>query len=227
MNFEIIPAIIPKNIEDAKRRLSEVRGVAPVVQIDILDGKFVPNTSYPYGDSNENHFKKTIEGVEKFPYSDEFYMEADLMIENPENSIDKFAFAGFNRIVAHIESTNNMMDIINNARNLDLEIGIAINIDTPNEVIDEYVDKIDFVQFMGIAKIGFQGESFDGRVVEKICKFKDVHSDIIISVDGGVNLKNASYLLGAGARRLVAGSAIFGSNDAARAIENFKLISLL
>lgn len=225
MNIEIIPAIIPKDIEDVEQHLSLVQGFVPVVQIDILDGKFVPDTSYPYGQDNEAHFKKVIEGAEKFPYADKFYLEADLMIENPETQIESFAYAGFNRLVVHIESTNAMGDIIARARELDLEIGIAINIDTPSEILDEYVERIDFVQFMGITRIGFQGESFDGRVVEKIRIFKYKYPDIIISVDGGVNLKNAAHLLGAGAQRLIAGSAIFGSEDAISTIGSFKSIT--
>jgi len=225
MNLEIIPAIIPKNVEDAQKHLSLVYGLVPVVQIDILDGKFVPDTSYPYGAQNEAHFRKVLDGEESFPFIDQFYMEADLMIKNPEQDIDKFAFAGFKRVILHVESTENLDEAIARAREFDLEAGIAINIDTPSRELDRYVDRVDFVQFMGIARIGFQGESFDERVVEKIRNFRSEYSDIIISVDGGVNLKNAAHLLGAGADRLVAGSVIFKNDDIAGVIDNFNLIT--
>jgi len=222
--MEIIPAIIPQSFEDLEEKLSLVRGVVPVVQIDITDGKFVSDRSWPYNKDDGEGFDKIKKGEIGLPFWQDFYFEADLMIENPETQIEDFVFAGFSRLVVHLESTNKMDEIIAMARELDVEIGIAINIDTSNEVLEEYIDKIDFVQFMGIKKIGFQGEEFDAEVVNKISSLRQKHPDNIITIDGGVSLKNATHLLSAGAERLVSGSAIFESGDTVDAVEKFKAI---
>jgi len=222
--LEIVPAIIPKDLEDLKIHLAQVNGLVPVVQIDVLDGKFVPNVSWPFYKGDKEEFTKIISQEEGLPFWDSFYFEADLMIEKPEEHVEDFIFAGFSRLIVHIESTNKMGEIIDKCRELDTEIGIAIDIETPNEVLDEYIDRIDFVQFMGIAEIGAQGEPFDARVVEKIAALKAEHPDILVSVDGGVSLETTPFLIGAGAERLVSGSAIFGSEDIAKTLSQFQTI---
>jgi len=223
--MELLPAIIPDDIEDLKDKLALVRKLAPVVQIDILDGQFVPNRSWPFHTNDEDYFKKLIAEEEGMPFWEDFYFEADLMIAEPEKHVEDFIFAGFSRIIVHIESTKHMGEIIEKARALDTEIGIAIDIETPLEVLDEWLDKIDVVQCMGIAEIGKQGEPFDDRVVEKIARIRVANPDIIISVDGGVSLRTASFLLGAGAERLVSGSAIFEEGDPDGAIQKFHNLS--
>jgi ribulose-phosphate 3-epimerase len=113
---------------------------------------------------------------------------------------------------------------------LGIELGLAINIDTPNTDIYPYLSRVDdeglmpvdFVQFMGIRKIGYQGEPFAEEVYGKIRELRAHNPDIIISVDGGVNLENAPILLEAGANRLIAGSAVFDSDDIKSVIEKFK-----
>ncbi len=225
-SMEIIPAIIPQSLEDLEEKLSLVRGISNVVQIDITDGKFVPDRSWPYNKHDEEHFEKIKTSEVGLPFWQDFCFEVDLMIDKPEDKIEDFIFAGFNRLVVHIESTNEMHEIISKARELDVEIGIAINIDTPNEALEEYVEKVDFVQFMGIRKIGFQGQDFDSEVIKKISALRQRHTDIIISIDGGVSTKNAAHLLSAGADRLVSGSAIFESGSIIDAIERFEDIEL-
>jgi len=222
--MEIIPAIIPQSIDDLEEKLSLVRGVVPVVQVDITDGKFVPDRSWPYNESDKEEFEKIKKGEVGLPFRQDFYFEADLMIKNPEDQIEDFVFAGFSRLIVHLESTNKMNEIITKARELDVEIGIALNIGTLNEMLEEYIDKVDFVQFMGIKKIGFQGQEFDPEVVNKISSLRQKHPDIIISIDGGVSLKNAAHLLSAGAERLISGSAIFESGDTVDVIEKFRMM---
>jgi len=225
--LEIIPAIIPKDLEDLKIHLAQVQGLVPVVQVDILDGEFVPNVSWPLYKEDKEEFAKIISQEEGLPFWDSFYFEADLMIHKPEEHIEDFIFAGFSRLIVHIESTAKMGEIIDKCRELDTEIGIAIDIETPNEVLDEYIDRIDFVQFMGIAEIGSQGQPFDTRVVEKIATLKSEHPDIIISVDGGVSLESAQFLIGAGAERLVSGSTLFESEDIAKTLAQFQTIEAM
>ena len=112
-----------------------------------------------------------------------------------------------------------------------IEIGIALNIKTPNEDIYKFFELndagrslIDFVQFMGIREIGYQGQYFDERVLGKIRELRQSHSDTIISVDGGVTFENAHEIVEAGVNRLVSGSAIYESENIKEAIEEMKII---
>ena len=98
------------------------------------------------------------------------------------------------------------------------QIGVAINTTTSVELLKPLISHIDFVQCMGIEKIGFQGEPFDERAIDQVKSLRKDFPELIISVDGGVNLDSASELIKAGANRLVAGSAIFQSFDIDEAI---------
>ncbi|PCI30359.1 hypothetical protein COB55_00120 [Candidatus Wolfebacteria bacterium] len=216
---EIIPAIIPKSFDDLRENVSKVSSFVPLVQIDIVDGVFVPSKGWPYTDSQTNISEDTavlhLLGVA---------FEVDLMVTSPEDVVLQWVDAGASRIIIHIESTDNMDKTIEVIRNTDtsVEIGIAINTDTEVDRLSEFIPKIDFVQCMGIAKIGYQGQPFDERVISQIRALKSKYADIIISVDGGVTLDTAPKLIEAGASRLVSGSAIFKSDDISTTILNFK-----
>ncbi|MBX4211051.1 ribulose-phosphate 3-epimerase, partial [Candidatus Parcubacteria bacterium] len=105
-----------------------------------------------------------------------------------------------------------------------IELGVAINPDTPNEKIAPYIKDVDFVQCMGIAKIGFQSQPFDTRVLDKIRSLRLAYPDLIISVDGGVSLETAPKLVEAGCNRLVSGSVIFNSTHIKETIAQFEQI---
>lgn len=218
---EIIPAIIPESLEDLEKKLKKVKGLAPLVQIDLTDGKFVPNLSWPFAETREREeFQKIVDGLEGLPYWKDFDFEADLMITKPQERIEDWVRAGFTRVIVHYESTECLDEIIERLSG-QVEIGIALNIDTPNERLDEYLSRVDFIQCMGIAKIGFQREEFDERVIPKITHFKESHPNVILSVDGGVNFESAKKLKEAGVDRLVSGSSLFDAPNIRQAISEF------
>ncbi|MFC1721045.1 hypothetical protein ACFL0K_02210 [Patescibacteria group bacterium] len=220
--MEILPAIIPQDIQDLEEKLSQVRGLVSAVQIDILDGKYTPAPSWPYNEDQDEELKSICSGDKSLPFSEDFFFEADLMIENPDEKIEDFICAGFGRIIVHLESANNISTIVEKAKMFDVEIGVAIGMETDIEELEECIEKIDFVQFMAIDNIGFQGEEFNTDVLEKISTLREQYPDITISVDGGVNLKNAVLLISAGANRLAAGSTIFNSDDVEKTISQFQ-----
>ncbi len=220
--MEILPAIIPKSLKDLEEKLSQVRGLVCAVQIDILDGKYTPEPSWPYCEGQKGELVGFCNGEKTLPYNNEFFFEADLMIENPDEKIEDFICAGFGRIIVHLESVKNISEIIEKAKDFDVEIGVAIGMETSIEDLDECIEKIDFVQFMGIDNIGFQGEKFNSEVLQKISTLRERYPDITISVDGGVNLKNVTHLISAGANRLAIGSAIFRSEDIEMTIQQFQ-----
>jgi len=232
--MEIIPAIIPKSLKDLQEKMAKVNGLAPLVQIDILDGKLTPKSSWPYLNATEDPDFVAIKKEEtEFPFWDSLGFEIDLMVKNPENIWFDWIIAGAKRIVFHYESTENISNFLKNVKTklvpkesaLYVEVGLALNIATSNKDIYPLLEDVDFVQFMGIDKIGFQGQSFDQKVIEKIKDLRGHDHGVIISVDGGVNLDTAPALLEAGADRLVSGSAIFESEDIKEAILEFQNIS--
>ena len=229
--IEIIPAVMPVSTTDLQSKLAQVAGLVSVVQIDVMDGKFVEDVSWPYTE-DEEYFQSILNEEDGLPYWDQFDFEVDLMIVRPEDAIGDWITAGARRVVVHQESTDNIDKILTDFRArfpksekpdvFDCEIGIAQNIDTPIESIFSFLDRIDFVQFMGIDVIGKQGNSFDEKVLDKIRVLLEHAPGTIISVDGGVSLDTAPELIAAGVSRLVVGSAIFKSEDIGGTIKEFK-----
>jgi ribulose-phosphate 3-epimerase len=210
--MEIIPAILPKDFNEIEDKASQIVGLAPLVQVDVCDGKFVQSTTWPYKKHDEN-FEQIIREDRGMPEWEELDYEFDLMIQNPtEDDARQWLSAGAKRVVLHVESSEDLTPAMNVLNGL-ADIGLAINVTTPLDVIEKYKDKISYIQFMGITKIGFQGQAFDTRVLEKIKKCKDLYPDLSIQVDGGVSMATAGQLSEAGATRLVAGSVLFGSDN--------------
>jgi len=216
--MEIIPAVMPNTLKELEEYASKIRGLVQTIQIDVMDGVFVPPENWPY--SEKASFDEILHGDRTLPFCDEIKYEIDLMIKNPEYEIGKWLKAGVSRVVIHIESTKNMAQVLESV-NSRADIGIALNTTTPNEVVYSFLDRIQFIQCMGIARIGYQGEPFDERVIPKIKDFKEKYPHVIIQVDGAVNQETAPKLVEAGATRLVAGSAIWKSDDITKTINEF------
>jgi ribulose-phosphate 3-epimerase len=232
---EIIPAIMPDTYEDLLAKAKRVHALVPLAQIDIMDGAFVKSKSWPYsegGTRREPHFVALMAQDEGMPFWEELDYEIDLMIAEPEKHLDEWLPLGASRLIFHIESIKDL-DLFfahdmwkEGARDIGGEkvvaLGLAINPDTPLDAILPHMPKIDFVQCMGIAKIGYQGQPFDERVLSHINALRVKFPNLPISVDGGVNTETAGLLKQAGATRLVAGSAIFGAPDAGEAIDGLR-----
>ncbi len=230
-DIEIIPAILPKDYEDLMVRLNQINGLVRLVQIDVVDGIFAQNKTWPYTGSDE-HFEQILHEDEGLPHWQEFDFEVDMMVANPAKEWHKWVSAGARRIIIHQESTQDLGVLIADIRSefpkhesesvFNVEIGLAQSIDTPTETLFPYLKDIDFVQFMGIKEIGKQGNPFDTRVLRKIETLKEHAPETIISVDGGVSLETARMLILAGVNRLVVGSALFNSEDISETLELFK-----
>ena len=219
--IEIIPAVMPDSFEDLRDKVSFVASHTKTVQIDIMDGKFVKSRTWPYFSSDKHTFDDLLTESDGMPYWDKVDYEVDLMIKNPEIEMENWIVAGAARVVVHVESTEKIPEIIKIIDNR-AELGLALNIDTPTEKILPYLEDIQFVQFMGIATIGLQGEALDERVIDKIHAFHNAHPEVVISVDGGVSFENAKMLIEIGVKRLVSGSVIFNTTNIPDTLENFK-----
>ena len=129
------------------------------------------------------------------------YIEMHMMVKHPENYLGKLIEAGVDRVLVHYESTDEITlgEIFDELNMAEVEAGIALKLETPIDVLDEFMDKIDVVQLMSIAEIGAYGFPFDERVYGKIKGLRARYPGVTIEVDGGVNLENAEELIRAGA----------------------------
>jgi ribulose-phosphate 3-epimerase len=206
-----------------------------LVQIDISDGKFTATKTWPSVLNPDPDFVKIIKEEEGFPFWEELDFEIHLMVSDPEAEIQQWISAGAKRIIVHYESFENDEKILSFTQRFKeqfggdgtftaTELGVALNIETDNKVIEPIVGNIDFVQFMSIGTLGYQGKQipFEDGVIKKIHALRSTFPDLPISVDGSINLLNAKSLIDAGANRLVVGGAIFQSDDIEEAIEKFE-----
>ncbi|MBP6884106.1 MAG: hypothetical protein KBC06_02645 [Candidatus Pacebacteria bacterium] len=226
---EIIPAVIPKNYEDLKNNIALVRGVVPVVQIDICDGIFVKNITWPFhGGEFDQHFQAILNEQEGMPFWEDIDFELDMMVASAVENFDLYTKLGPKRIIFHLEAVGDLEEFQHFLEGIDMyvrdsiQIGVAINPSTPLEKIFPLTNYIDFVQCMGSDELGFHGVELDEKVYDRIKTLREKYFDLPIAVDIGVNMDTAPRLVESGATKLIAGSAIFNTDDIIGRVEWFK-----
>jgi ribulose-phosphate 3-epimerase len=225
----IVPAILPTSRHDLDEKLARLVGIATDVQVDVVDGHFATPASWPYVGGFDLAQLAAEGGT--IPLFEQFHIEMDLMTQKPEEVTGSWIAAGATRILAHVESTNYLPQLVTDLRvkyghekgfaNDFLSFGLALNIDTDLGLLEQYLGDIDYVQFMGIKNIGKQSQPFATEVLNKIAVFRKNHPDMQIQVDGGVNFESAPLLLAAGVSRLVVGSALWKAPDLKEAYGKF------
>lgn len=226
----IVPAIIPVSKEDLAQKLTKLSGLCKEVQIDIVDGVYANPASWPFAADATEPARMLAEGL-MLPHTGEFRLEIDLMSADPESSAGTWIGLGASRLTVHAESTRFLPRFVESVRaeyghdtgfasDL-LSLGLAIGTETDLALIEPYLSKIDYVQFMGVRTIGRQGEPFAPGVLSRISVFKKRYPKLPIQVDGGVTLENAPKLLKAGVSRLVVGSALWKAPDIAERYRAF------
>ncbi len=218
---QIIPAILPRDFAEIAEKVELVKGFVKNIQIDICDGHFVPSFTWPYK-KHDDSFEKMLKEQEGLPDWQNIDYEFDLMVNKPEDVVDDWVAVGAARIIIHAEAKGDVVAAVKSLQGR-AEVGLAFNIDTPVQIPEGIeADQVSFFQLMGIDRVGFQGQDFDAKVIEKIRSTKEKYPDIPISIDGGVSLETATKLLAAGADRLVVGSAIFNEENPIDAVMKFK-----
>ena len=184
--------------------------------LDVMDGSFVPNISF-----GQFIIEQVAKDAEKF-------LDVHLMIDAPGRYIESFAKAGAHGITVHAEATNHLHRVVQQIKDAGCKAGVALNPHTPVSVLEDIIEDLDLVLIMSVNP-GFGGQKFIYRSLAKIRQAYDLitvrNSPAIIEVDGGVGLQNAQKVLEAGARVLVAGSAVFKAEDPAGVISQLKGIS--
>lgn len=206
--IEIIPSILVKTKEELLEKISAVEQLAEWVHLDIADGIFVPNMTMAGFSEIE-----TIETTLKF--------RVHLMVSKPENHIVRWLRTPAESFTFHVESTSQVMEVIEKIREAEKEVGLTLNPETPLSAIEPYINEIDFVHFMTVSP-GFYGGEFVEDVLDKMSDCHYFYPDKPIMVDGGVTPETAPKLVQAGANILVAGSYIFKDGNPAKALEELK-----
>ncbi|MEK7641378.1 MAG: hypothetical protein AAB365_00105 [Patescibacteria group bacterium] len=222
MKTEIIPAILPMDFAEVEEKISLVKDFVKTVQIDVCDGQFTPNPTWPYR-KDDDAFGKILKEEEGLPGWEKLNFEIDLMVNHPEQIVDEWVSAGANRIIIHIEAKGDLMAAVDNLSGR-VEVALALGIETPISALEPFKEKIQSIQLMGIDHVGFQGQEFDAKVIDRIKEARAAYPELPISIDGGVSLDNAQQLYDAGATRLVVGSKIFGADNYLEALQQFKAI---
>ncbi len=194
----IVPAVIPESLVDLETKLSRL-AFSSEIHIDVVDGKFVPFTSWPYEPSGSPIEIKNL--------TDRFTLEVDLMVNESFKSAESWIEAGADMLVFHVESIS-LPDFKQFMKSAPATVGVSALNDTPMEIFLPYIEMADGVQLMGIAKIGAQGQSFDQRVFDRIRIIKQKFPQKPITIDGSVNKDTVKDLSMAGANRFIVGSAI-------------------
>lgn len=226
----ITPAILEKNFSGIKDKLAFLRGRVKCAQIDFCDGVFVPSQTWPFatGGFDDADFQKIINEEEGLPFWQEFDFEFDLMVKDAVENFDIYMKLGPKRIIFHLGAQKNIEEFEHFLEGIDmyirdnLEIGVAFNPNDDLTVVSRLSHKVDFLQCMGIDKIGFQGQEFNKKVLENIKYLKENLPGVVLSADGGINLENAQSILDAGADRIAVGSGIWKNPDPISALENFQ-----
>ncbi len=223
MKTEIIPAILPEDFAEVEEKISLIKDFVKTVQIDVCDGQFTPSATWPYK-KHDDSFDKIVREEEGLPGWEKLNFEIDLMANKPETLVDEWVSAGATRIIIHVEATGDISAAVDELAGR-VEVALALNIDTPISVIESFKEKIQGIQLMGIDQIGFQGQEFDTKVIDKVKEVRSAYPDMPISIDGGVSLENAKQLISAGATRLVVGSAIFNAGNYLEALQQLKAVA--
>jgi ribulose-phosphate 3-epimerase len=214
----IVPAIIPKKFSDIVFDVERIKDVVEKVQIDICDGVFVKNTTWPYvGDTGE--WPELVSEIIGLPFWEEIDYEFHLMVEHPEAVVRDYINAGASSLVVQVETVTNMKEISDICKASSVNLVVSLKPSTPVATLAQYEGLFDSIQCMGSNALGRHGVNLDETVYEKIRELKKIYSGIPLAIDIGVTNETAPLLVDAGVDVLVAGSAIFESDDVGEEIE--------
>jgi len=207
----IIPSILVKTESEFLNQLESIQTHVNLIQLDVADGVFVPQTTW----SDPETIKKNVK----------IDVELHLMVARPQAEIKRWLdVPQIKRVLIHLEATDNISETIELIKQQDWKAGLILNPETTIDRVDQYLNSISTVMFMGVHP-GKQGQAFILEVLTKIRSFKQDHPDFFVSVDGGINEDVLQQLITLKVDAICPGSSIFGHGNPAENLE--KLTSLI
>lgn len=205
----ISPSMLAADFLHLEKDVEMVNQHADMFHLDIMDGTFVPNISYGFP------VVEAIASIAKKP------LDVHLMIVHPEKYIERFARIGVSMLSFHLNATDKPAQTLLHIRETGMKAGLVINPDMPVESLYPYLHLCDHIILMSVYA-GFGGQKFIEDTYERIRTLKAeidrLQLSVKIEIDGGVCPENAGKLIEAGAEILVAGSAVFKSDDPATTV---------
>ena len=210
--------IVAPSLLAAKKIVEEAKAIENIENVwlhfDVMDGKFVPNTSF------------SLEDLALMRKETNLFLDVHLMIENPEVHFMDYVNNGADLVTIHYEATSDLSSLIRNIKNSGVKVGVSIKPKTEVEVLFPYLKELDLVLVMSVEP-GFGGQSFIPSALEKIEKLrKEIDNNqynCLIEVDGGINNETGDLCKESGVDVLVAGSYLFGKEDILKRIDDLKI----
>lgn len=208
----IAPSILSADFGNLQNELKALtKAGADMIHLDIMDAHFVNNLTFGAP------VVKSIRNATKLPF------DVHLMVNTPFDMIDDFVKAGADYITVHAEATTHLDALLTKIKKYGIKAGVALNPATNEDTIKYVLDKLDLVLVMSVNP-GFGGQTFIPSSLDKITKIKKMikNYNILLEVDGGINPLTAQQCVAAGADILVAGTAVFKTDEYQKNIEALK-----
>jgi len=190
----VVPALLTDSASALSTMASVAGGFATFVQVDVMDGDFVPARSITADD-----LQSTV-----MPFD----WEAHLMVQCPETYFAPMKRAGAQRVIFHQEASGDAVASIRAARELGLDVGLALNPETPVDTVLHLLGRLDVLLLLAVTP-GYYGSPFVPKVLDKVRELRTVAPALEIEVDGGVKESNIGDVVHSGADSICVGSAIF------------------